>query len=87
VNNFDRFWRELLGLMDEESSDANTYLRKRLCPKLRKCWNIVKNGTEIQIDAQIRQLREELIETLPATPYYYGFRTKDMGVRRGLRFS
>jgi hypothetical protein len=73
--------------MNEENPDPNTYLRKRLCLKLQKCWNVLKNGTEIRIDAQIRQLREELIENLPATPYYYGFLTKERALIQGSRFS
>lgn len=87
VNNFEEYWRGLLVAMNEENPNPDTYLRKQLCPKLRKCWNVVKNGTEIRIDAEIRQLREELIENLPATPYYYVFFTKERAIIQGSRFS
>lgn len=87
VNNFEEYWRRLLTSMDEENRDPNTYLRKRLRPKLEKYWNVIKCAGKPLIDAQIQRLRKELIESLPATPYYYGFLTKERAIIQGSRFS
>lgn len=87
VNNFEPHWRELLGAMNEENPDPDTYLRKRLRPKFQACWDVAKYGGKLRIDAQIRQLREEMIESLPATPYYYGFLTEMRAIFQGSRFS
>lgn len=87
VNNFEEYWRRLLTSMDEENRDPNTYLRKRLRPKLEKYWNVIKCAGKPLIDTQIQRLRKELIESLPATPYYYGFLTKERAIIQGSRFS
>ncbi|KAJ5109044.1 hypothetical protein N7456_005719 [Penicillium angulare] len=86
VNNFEDYWRGLLGAMNEENPDPDFYLRKRVRPELQKCWNVAKVGNDLQINAAVKQLREELIASLPATPYYYGFRTKERAIRQGSRW-
>jgi hypothetical protein len=50
VNNFEPYWRGLLGAMNEENPDLNTYLQERLRLKLQRCWDVAKYGGKYRID-------------------------------------